>query len=97
MTREQMAAFFYRYAENILKADVSARKEIESFPDYDKTAGYSKECLSWAYSVGLINGVSNGSVTYLQPKSGATRAQISTVLMRFCENIVPAAPETPEA
>lgn len=97
VTREQMAAFFYRYAENILKADVSARKEIESFPDYDKTAGYSKECLSWAYSVGLINGVSNGSVTYLQPKSGATRAQISTVLMRFCENIVPAAPETPEA
>ena len=44
----------------------------------------------------LINGVSNGSVTYLQPKSGATRAQIATVLMRFCENIVPEIPETPE-
>ena len=97
VTREQMATFFYRYAENILEVDVSARKDITSFPDYDKTFGYSKDCLSWAYSVGLINGVTNGSVTYLQPKSGATRAQIATVLMRFCENIVPEAPVTPEA
>lgn len=96
VTREQMAAFFYRYAEKILKADVSARKDITSFPDYGETFGYSKDCLSWACAVELINGVANGSVTYLQPKSGATRAQIATVLMRFCENIVPEIPETPE-
>lgn len=96
VTREQMAAFFYRYAEEILKVDVSARKDITTFPDYGETFGYSRDCLSWACAVELINGVSNGSVTYLQPKSGATRAQIATVLMRFCENIVPEIPETPE-
>lgn len=96
VTREQMAAFFYRYAEEILKVDVSARKDITTFPDYGETFGYSRDCLSWACAVELINGVSNGSVTYLQPKSGATRAQIATVLMRFCENIVPEVPETPE-
>ena len=28
VTREQMAAFFYRYAENILKANVSAQRRL---------------------------------------------------------------------
>ena len=70
--------------------------KLETFPDNDRISDYSVDCLSWACAVGLINGVPNGSVTYLQPKSGATRAQIATVLMRFCENIVPEIPETPE-
>ena len=96
VTREQMATFFYRYADKILKADVSDRMKLETFPDNDRISDYSVDCLSWACAVGLINGVPNGSVTYLQPKSGATRAQIATVLMRFCENIVPEIPETPE-
>ncbi len=96
LTREQMATFFYRYAEKILKVDVSARKDITSFPDYDKILEYSKDCLSWACAVELINGVPNGSVIDLQPKGSATRAQLATVLMRFCENIVPELPATPE-
>ena len=46
VTREQLAAFFYRYAENILKLDVSDRTSLEEFPDHGESFNYSKECLS---------------------------------------------------
>lgn len=97
ITREQMTTFFYRFAEYILELDVSAREDITSFPDHNRVSDYAKDCMSWAYSVGLIYGVPSGSANYLQPQNSATRAQIATVLMRFCENIVPEASETPEA
>ena len=40
--------------------------------------------MSWAVGAGLITGT---STTTLSPQDTATRAQVATILMRFCENI----------
>lgn len=96
VTREQFAAILYRYAENALKLDVSARADLTQFPDYQNAFNYSRESLSWANAVGLINGVGNGAgINYLQPKSSATRGQAATILARFCQSL-PETPENPE-
>ena len=40
--------------------------------------------MQWANAEGLISGISS---TVLDPQGSATRAQVATILMRFCENI----------
>ena len=47
-------------------------------------ADWAKDAMNWAVATGLINGVkaADGTVT-LDAQSGATRAQIATLLMRF--------------
>ena len=47
--------------------------------------GYARTALQWAVGTGLITGTSS---TTLSPQDTATRAQVATILMRFCENIV---------
>lgn len=39
--------------------------------------------MNWAVANGFIRGVANGSVTTLNPASTATRAELSTILMRY--------------
>ena len=41
----------------------------------------SKEAMQWAVGSGLIQGSNNA----LTPQANASRAQIATILMRFCE------------
>ena len=43
---------------------------------------YAAEPMGWAVDRGLITGVSAGT---LAPGGSATRAQVATILMRFCE------------
>mgnify|MGYP003378103452 FL=1 len=40
--------------------------------------------MSWAVSEGIISG---NTPTTLNPHGKATRAEVATMLMRFCENI----------
>lgn len=47
--------------------------------DTDGGATWYSKAQIWATETGLINGI-NG---YLKPQSGATRAQLATMLMRF--------------
>ncbi len=84
VTREQMAAILYRYckAANI---DIYGRTELSAFPDSTQVSAWAEEALSWAVAEGLITGSDIGGVLYLSPASGATRAQVATILMRFCE------------
>lgn len=86
VTREQFATFVYRFAA-VQGRDVTARADLGAFPDNSKVSKFAQESLSWAVSTGLISGVGDGAGTaYLQPKSGATRAQAATILMRYCES-----------
>ena len=56
----------------------------------DKVSGYAKEPVEWAVGAGLISGsevtVNGNKVKDLNPKGYTTRAQVATILMRFCEN-----------
>ena len=83
LTREQLATILYRYAES-MGYDVSASADLSGFPDAGDIQAYAMEALSWAVAEGLLQGFEDDS---LQPQSTATRAQIATILMRFCEGV----------
>ena len=81
ITREQMAAILYRYAQ-LVGYDTNARGSLNSFPDAGRVSAYARDALSWAVGAGIIGG-SDGR---LLPQGNATRAQVATILMRFIEN-----------
>ncbi len=83
VTREQLAAILYRYAQ-YKKLDTDAGTKLDSFSDAGNVSGYASEALSWAVSEGLINGASGR----LMPKGDATRAQVAAILHRFVENVM---------
>lgn len=83
VTREQLAAILYRYAQ-YKKLDTDAGAKLDSFSDAGNVSGYASEALSWAVSEGLINGASGR----LMPKGDATRAQVAAILHRFVENVM---------
>ena len=84
VTREQMATFLYRYAK-YKGYDTSAETDIISFPDADNVGSWAKEALAWANSNGLITGSrGDDGVIRLDPQGKATREQVATILMRFC-------------
>jgi len=83
VTREQLAAILYRYAQyRKLATDASAK--LNSFTDADSVSAYASEALGWAVSEGLINGASGK----LMPKGDATRAQVAAILHRFVKNVL---------
>lgn len=82
ITREQMAAILYRYAQ-YKGYDVSAKADLNKFTDADEISNYALEALQWANAEGLINGKGDG---VLDPKGQAPRAEAAVILMRFCEN-----------
>lgn len=84
VTREQVAVFLMRYAEK-LGLNVSGRAEIE-FVDGSETSEWAREAMSWAVSEGLFTG--NAATGELSPTSGATRAEVATVLMRFINQVL---------
>ena len=82
ITREQIATIFFRFAQ-FKGRDISARANLNTFPDGSKVAKYAKEAMTWAVAEGLITGTKAGSQTLLDPKGNATRAQVATILMRY--------------
>lgn len=86
VTREQMVTVLYRYA-GLEGADVTAKADLESFPDHDQVKPYARDAFSWAVGAGIIQGNSNGGVTTLSPRNSATRAQVAAVLMRYLEQL----------
>ena len=85
VTRQQTAAFMFRYAQ-VIGRDVSARADLSSFPDADRVSGYAVDAVSWAVAEGIIQGVAGDGAAYLRPKGTTTRAQYATIIYRFLEN-----------
>ena len=83
LTREQLVTMLYRYAE-AEGYDVSAAADLSGYPDADKVQTYAQEAMSWAVAEGIVAGMEDGT---LNPAGNATRAQIATILMRFCEGV----------
>ena len=82
LTREQLVTMLYRYAE-AEGYDVSAAADLSGYPDADKVQTYAQEAMSWAVAEGIVEGMDGN----LNPAGSATRAQIATILMRFCEGV----------
>ena len=76
-----MAAILYRYAQ--LKGyDVSTKAYLSGYTDAASVGAYAIDAMAWANGAELITGT---STTTLSPAGNATRAQVATILMRFCE------------
>ena len=84
ITREQMAAVLYRYAQ-FKGYDVTASNDLSSYTDASRISAYATTAMQWANAEGLITG---NTTTTINPIGNATRAEVATILMRFCENIV---------
>ncbi len=84
VSREQLAAMLYRYAA-ASGLDTAASSELTGFADAGDVSGYAAEAMAWAVGAGLIGGTDKGE---LNPSGSATRAEVATILMRFCENVM---------
>ena len=81
ITREQLAAIFYRYAD-YKGYDLTVKGNLDKFKDSDKITDYAKTAMQWAVGSGLMKGKSGN---LLDPQGTATRAEIAAMLHRFIE------------
>lgn len=84
LTREQLAAILYRYSR-AMGYNTAARGSLTGFTDSAKISPYAAEPMSWAVGAGLLSGMGDGTV---DPQGQATRAQVATILTRFCKSFV---------
>ena len=77
VTREQIATILFRYSG----AEKVEEDHLEAFADADKISAYAVDAMNWAVANGLIKGLTDTTVA---PRATATRAQIATILMRYC-------------
>ena len=84
VTREQMAAILYRYAQH-KGYDVSAGEDtnILSFDDAFAVSEYAIPAMQWACGSGTVHGIARDGRMLLAPRDTTTRAQTATLLMRF--------------
>ena len=85
VTREQLTAIFYRYAD-YKGYKLTVTENLDKFEDADKITDYAKMVMQWAVGNGLIKGKSEN---LLDPQGTATRAEIAAMLHRFVEKAKP--------
>lgn len=77
ITREQLVTMLWRYNGNkYVQAD-----NLSRFNDSASVSWWAAEAVNWAVAAGIING-SNGG---LNPQGSATRAEVASILSRFCQ------------
>lgn len=86
ITREQMAAMLYRYAD-YCRCDMSAGRyvDLSKFSDMNEISDYAIPALRWAVGEEIIQGRTGKR---LAPTDTATRAEVAVMLMRFCEDVI---------
>lgn len=72
----QLVTILYRFA-----GSPSVSGSLSAFPEADKAGSYAVEALTWAVDLGLLSGKGDGM---LDPTGAATRAEVATMLMRYC-------------
>ena len=80
LTREQLAAILYRYAQTKGRGFRGLWSFLLDYDDADQVSDWAYEAVCWMTMQGVIQGTGE---RVLSPKSGATRAQVATMLMRF--------------
>ncbi|MGN0182105.1 MAG: S-layer homology domain-containing protein [Candidatus Ornithomonoglobus sp.] len=84
VTREQIAAILYRYAEfkGIRTKEIG---DLSPFTDAESISKWAQNDVGWAIGKGLLTGRGNG---VLDPIGNATRAEVAAILQRFNESSV---------
>ena len=81
VTREQMVTFLARFAR-WSGLELQTGGSLEDYADAGSVSAYAEEAMTWAVENGIIQGMTE---TTLVPKGTATRAQVATILMRYCQ------------
>lgn len=82
VSRQEFVYMLYRFAStNGFGTQSPADSELSSFSDSGNIADIYLEAMEWAVGRGIIIGTDEGT---LEPESGATRAEISAMLYRYC-------------
>lgn len=79
VTREQIAAMIYRYAQ-YKGADISSAETLGAYSDAADISGWAQPAVKWAVGRGVISGMTDSTI---RPGNTATRAQVAAMLMRF--------------
>ena len=89
VTREQIAVILTQYMFHVLKMNRTwTPADLSAFPDGAQVSGWAKEAMQDAVALGLINGTkASDGLVYLDPQGSATRQQVATILMNFCQNV----------
>ena len=85
VTREQMATILYRYVQYKGEGFEGSWMFLLDYPDRAEVSEWAYEAMCWMTMNGIINGVADGESVMLCPTGTATRAQLATILWRFCE------------
>lgn len=78
VSREGLAAMLFRYAAQ--SGDTEAAGDLSAFQDADSASDWAKTALRWAVGAQLLRGDADGN---LNPREGATRAQLAQILMNW--------------
>ncbi len=81
LSREEFVYIIFRYA-NYKQLDTTPRANLSKYKDLNQVDETYRPAFEWAVKKGIIQGM---SATTLSPESGATRAQMATIFMRFIE------------
>ena len=84
VTRQQLAALLYRFAQMNGQGFTGAWAFQLDYPDADQISEYAYEAMCWMTMNGVIAGTSQGT---LNPTGTATRAQFAVMLYRFWNQI----------
>ena len=80
ITRQEMVTMLYRYC-----GSPSVSGNLSGYPDGDTTSTWAGNAVIWAVQNGLLTG---GDGNKLTPQGVASRMEVATILMRFCENVL---------
>ena len=89
VTREQIAVILTQYMFHVLKMNRTwTPADLSTFPDGAQVSSWAKEAMQDAVALGLINGTkAPDGLVYIDPQGSATRQQVATILMNFCQNV----------
>ena len=89
VTREQIAVILTQYMFHVLKMERTwTPADLSTFPDGANVSSWAKVAMQDAVALGLINGSkAPDGLVYLDPQGSATRQQVATILMNFCQNV----------
>ncbi len=79
ITREQVAAMLYRYAQ-YKGYDTSAQGNLSQFKDVDRISNFAGTAMNWVVGSGIMSGKGNAT---LDPRGRATRAEAAVMLQKF--------------
>lgn len=90
ITREQTAVVLRAFAK-YRQYNLTARADLNVFPDAAKVSEWARGAVEWCVACGLIAGVKSDGETTISPRVPVTRAQIAVMLRSFRVNIIDAA------